>query len=353
MSEFKWRWVVFSVLIIVIPIGIFGIDIKLMADFSNTASISIDYFNQSIHFSIISGLAILIGFICIILTFAVGVHILGDEMLKSLYLLIILTVFSLINEGLIYKLLSCFNHYNFGLVQARSCLAILGASFLSFCVTCELIEIFKNNKDKQITRSLIVVFIILIVAMTPFIVLNSLLLKNLDTSFEKDISLKTIKMGLFTSNEIEQITNHKYEKQPYFDKKLLGLLDNIVNSKSKVLNYTYNYAFGSRKVYTMYYKKILTCDSDLKKIFSECENSSKLVFKLKYEIDYGYPSYSCAKIDLKGNCVKGCSKLLMNYSIYLIQEFDYVEPAWANFGRCEIKQPNFKLEINPYLNACI
>lgn len=338
----------------VIPICVFGLDWKLMADVLYRASFSIDEFNQPISYSSIYMSIIVINFIFLFLVLIANIGFIfysifnfGTTNLYSIYSLAVsFLIFSIPIESITYKFISCFSFYQASLVQARSTLMIVYAlAMFGFSFS-----LFYNirNKEKIIIGFFCIGFLVFLLAVITICALNIVLLINLSQT-SKDINPETIKMGIFKPDEIELIKSGKFVKEPNFDQRIFGSINNVITSEDKTLHSVDCSDDNCSNYYKRLYRKEIECGQvSLNDVFVDCklDNISKLIFKFQYVDTGGYPVYNCREFHENGMCKQNC-KALENYGVYLIQEFsNKIELAWKDFGVCGLLQPKVDLKLD-------
>ncbi|RMZ94880.1 hypothetical protein BpHYR1_040419 [Brachionus plicatilis] len=354
----KAFFMLIGLVVSVIPICVFGLDWKLMADIVYRASFSIKEFNQSVSYSAIFSAVVVINFIFLFVVFGATIGLiifsivnLGEIKLTIIYTLTgIFLFFSIPKESITYKFITCFAFNEASFVQARATLMIV---YVIGIFGFSLIFLYNIRQKEKLEISFFTIgFILFILSVITICGLNIAMLVKLSFT-SMDINPKSIKMALFKVDEIEQIKSGRFVKEKNFDERTLGVIHDVVFSETKHLNSVDCSDNDCSTLYKRYYRKEIDCGQVLSKDkFIDCQqNISKVIFKFRYIDDGEYPVYNCLTLDKKNDCKLDC-QLLENYGVYLVQEFsDIVEPAWNGFGKCEVVQPKFDLDLDKSLQV--
>jgi hypothetical protein len=323
-----------------------GIDWKMLQTIIFSASIAIDQYDSEVSFYAIAAWAIVLSFVLFFLFFCVfGARANEDLWIKHVFLAIILIFVFVPKEAIIMKYITCFNFYHKIFVQVRVYLTFV---FISLLALTLLLDIFGLRKERS---SLIIIPLVLV--LISALVMNSLILESLQTDFNKDINKHTIKFGIFTSDEYEQIRNGTYIKDSTYDERIIGSLDALFNSQDNEIHGEICSNIECTNQYIRYYRFDIDCNST--SLFDDCKNASRIAFKLKYiEENHEIPTFSCAVVTENEWCTQGCQVFQQQYSIYLVQEFMHkVELPWLGLGKCQVKQPHVNISYLRDSNLCI
>ncbi|CAF0965062.1 unnamed protein product [Brachionus calyciflorus] len=331
------------------------IDWKLMSDTTWSASIAIKEFNSKISFSAIYLLAIFLHIFFILLT--IYPYILQYSTNEALEVIIfkhkaIMVAFFLAfipKEIITFKFINSFNFYHEGYVQLRAYLTFIYiVLFILFCIN-EIILIVKHQDSLDFMHNTLLKLIPVFCIMLILIVcagLNMVTLYKLETKFNKDISPKTIKLGLYTNEEIYNLTNGNYLDSFSYEQKIICSLNDVIkiNKEEKIQQ--------QGRHYVKYFRKEIDCNSS-QIFYNGCKKFTKMIIKIR-DRNFEYPDFRCGMVSLNGSCSNGCDDLKReNIGVYLVQYFEHkLELAWNGFARSEFKQPRVKLNESLDLSAC-
>ncbi|CAF0965098.1 unnamed protein product [Brachionus calyciflorus] len=178
--------------------------------------------------------------------------------------------------------------------------------------------------------------------------MNILILANLDVNFKKDIGPKTIQIGLFRPEEINQIKNGSYLEKDY-NKRIFGSLSDLMHSDERVFRKK-----CMNDVYKRYYRIEINCnDFPLDNIFN-CSQVSTVLIRLMYNYERkDYPIYNCGFRDNHGQCYNSYNTFSNSFGVYLVQSFNgKVELAWKGLAKCKLEEPKFFLNMSQKVLPC-
>ena len=214
-----------------ISVVIFVLDVNIKSAISENASISLSQISDEYSFlvSFFFGIFLNPFFIIFYLDFIFKNR--SPLKIHSLYL-----IFMLIKEAVMFKFFTCFNYINTSLLIARSCFNLL---FLIITVISQLERIYSKQPNRSenwkfsfsdklsITASTISILAIFI--------FNVLLLVLLNKPLKFVMNASNINIGYFDQSEVNAIKNNKYVIDEFFEQRVIGTLNDIVNSKTKTL----------------------------------------------------------------------------------------------------------------------
>ncbi|CAF1115047.1 unnamed protein product [Brachionus calyciflorus] len=341
-----------GILSVGLSIIVFGLDMIVMIQTTDNASIAMPFFDADISFS---DIYIATFFLGLFFMFGLGFSIALGWIDKRNTLIVSTGTIIFLNiprEGIAYKFFICFNQIDYRMVQARAILTFISIIVLSVVHILSVID-EKNQSGNKIEKR-----IFLFILVTSFLVLigigvlNIFTLINLNTDFKKNINPKTIKIGYFTENEIAQIEQNNFIKDSNYTSRIINNLNNIVNSDYKKIADRTCRKSGCYITYIRTLNAQIYCNSKSKNFYSDCSSAEKLVILMKYQKGRGYPIYNCAVVEKNSTCRQGCPGLA-NHQLYLVQEFNNkVELGWNGFCNCKVKSPRIKLTEDIGLNIC-
>lgn len=358
--------IVLRISLVIFLLILYGLDIAILEQVSNSISIAKTNFDSYLSFSGIRISIIILGALQCLAHICFCISAIDNESIIDKPFLYIITLVNMLieipREAILYRFIGCFNYSSHAIIKARFSFTFV---WILILLGLSIINVLKESSTNRRIVNTINLILVTCISIT-IIGFNVAFLVNLKSVLSFPVGPNNIDLGFFTESEIDEIEKNDFLKDEFYKTKIVAKLSDVIYSKKTTKAYqvcSYNSDCVSldqsncTKTCTdynwRYHTVSIDCNNQTRNVFLDCFYANKMKILLKYTENGSFPIYSCGTENSK-TCSPGCPDLSMDYRLYMVQQnSSKIEKAWRSLCNCLNIYPNLRLNQDSNSNVCL